>query len=728
MTIEFHDEGDKSRHGDFQQWRYSNPQGCVLSFSSSKKARLHGSLCGHMGNTEWTTASAGQSLTQARKVSSSSEEKLRAWAANEGVTISICKDCERSGFIAGPTFATNEAIRGHEFENTDLTRDQLIIDGAVPDISYRTEPPEETVHPRIVVKPHGPCVYMHSERNGDHRGFVTLDEFLDRLASGQCNLAVTAYRRTDRQTTISFNRADRVTLSERLERFFNHRRRVLSNLVDERGVGAKLDEPEFTSVTADGGSVPFDEGPIRALRDQIASEEACYAFDLLVGHAATLHGFACRAGSHGYIRDFRYIDKDFGEWLFAFTANARHLLFYIRLPGVRRLQAKRKLLDGVGLTITDTADGQWKLRLENAQHAASLIGLLFGNPEGVIRSTPDDAGEWMTMILEGYSSRARQACMDFLAESIRFASARASDRWSLSVSQRCLRLNVGWTNVIIVDRSAVSLLVDQDPELGAGRMTDHEYVRAGRSRLLEFGVAESDDRVLQRARDRHQAAILLAAKYPMPPHLLSAHSEPAVEYCWRYLDSTEPVPRPSAHGSQSERLAVHSNRDDGVLEDEAQRRIADRTDIGPREKERLIKARVGQGIFRRNVKFVECSCRVTGVRDLRHLRASHVKPWRLASDEEKLDGCNGLLLAPHIDHLFDRGFISFTDDGSLLVSRNLDRTVLEFWHLPLPVNVGEFRPEQRKYLHFHRSEIFEKAAGIGPIESDPSELEGADAK
>jgi predicted restriction endonuclease len=53
---------------------------------------------------------------------------------------------------------------------------------------------------------------------------------------------------------------------------------------------------------------------------------------------------------------------------------------------------------------------------------------------------------------------------------------------------------------------------------------------------------------------------------------------------------------------------------------------------------------------------------------LEHLRASHSKPWRDSSNEERLDGENGLLLTPSIDHLFDRGFISFRSDGRLLVS------------------------------------------------------------
>jgi putative restriction endonuclease len=84
------------------------------------------------------------------------------------------------------------------------------------------------------------------------------------------------------------------------------------------------------------------------------------------------------------------------------------------------------------------------------------------------------------------------------------------------------------------------------------------------------------------------------------------------------------------------------------------------------------------------------------------LRASHIKPWCKSDDREKLDGYNGLLLAPHVDLLFDRGWISFSDDGKLLVSDKLDRTVLTAWGIPENLNVGGFRPEQCKYLAWHR--------------------------
>lgn len=143
-----------------------------------------------------------------------------------------------------------------------------------------------------------------------------------------------------------------------------------------------------------------------------------------------------------------------------------------------------------------------------------------------------------------------------------------------------------------------------------------------------------------------------------------------------------------------------------VVGDEQECNIKGRTDIGPTTKEQLVKSRRGQGIFKANVRLNERGCRVTGVTDPMHLRASHIKPWKDCSDEEKLNGCNGLLLSPHIDHLFDKGFLSFSNDGALLVSTSLDPSVLEMWAIQPMMNVGKFSADQISFLDYHRRVVF----------------------
>lgn len=128
---------------------------------------------------------------------------------------------------------------------------------------------------------------------------------------------------------------------------------------------------------------------------------------------------------------------------------------------------------------------------------------------------------------------------------------------------------------------------------------------------------------------------------------------------------------------------------------------------GDLEKVQITKSRRGQGVFKANVRLVENHCRITGVKNIKHLRASHIKPWSLSNNEEKLDGNNGLLLSPHIDHLFDQGFISFTISGKLLISDELSRSVLEKWSIDPDHNVGAFTSKQGKYLDFHLEEVFQ---------------------
>jgi hypothetical protein len=145
-----------------------------------------------------------------------------------------------------------------------------------------------------------------------------------------------------------------------------------------------------------------------------------------------------------------------------------------------------------------------------------------------------------------------------------------------------------------------------------------------------------------------------------------------------------------------------------LADDWVESSIRRRTDLQPADKQQLIRARRGLGSFRTSLEKIESACRVTGVLDRRHLRACHIKPWSVAEDPEKIDGANGLLLSPHVVHLFARGYISFSDQGDLLASRHLNPAILTSWHLRLPMRVRPFQPRQCVYLEYHRSRIFDQ--------------------
>ena len=125
------------------------------------------------------------------------------------------------------------------------------------------------------------------------------------------------------------------------------------------------------------------------------------------------------------------------------------------------------------------------------------------------------------------------------------------------------------------------------------------------------------------------------------------------------------------------------------------------------ERHQLVAARLGQGVFAINVAKVEPVCRVTGISERRHLIASHIKPWKLSDNAERLSGDNGLMLSPHIDNLFDRGLITFKDSGQLIISKNLSSVVVERWRVEDQKVIRPFSNGHRKFLEFHRDAVFQ---------------------
>jgi hypothetical protein len=126
------------------------------------------------------------------------------------------------------------------------------------------------------------------------------------------------------------------------------------------------------------------------------------------------------------------------------------------------------------------------------------------------------------------------------------------------------------------------------------------------------------------------------------------------------------------------------------------------------EAERVVVQRVGQGIFRAGLlEYWEGRCAVTGLAVPELLRASHIKPWAdCASDAERLDVFNGLLLAPHLDAAFDYGSITVADDGTVLVSDQLGESARHILGLANPLSVKALAPSHRTYLPWHREHVF----------------------
>ncbi|MFF2909748.1 HNH endonuclease [Paenibacillus sp. NPDC057934] len=129
--------------------------------------------------------------------------------------------------------------------------------------------------------------------------------------------------------------------------------------------------------------------------------------------------------------------------------------------------------------------------------------------------------------------------------------------------------------------------------------------------------------------------------------------------------------------------------------------------LDPTEKEQIVKTRVGQGLFKTKLLKFGCKCRICNISNPNFLIASHTKPWRVSSNKERLDPYNGFLLCPAHDALFDKGYISFEDNGAILISDNLNEQEKIF------LNVNEHMiidviDEHAKYLTYHREMVFKQ--------------------
>lgn len=138
------------------------------------------------------------------------------------------------------------------------------------------------------------------------------------------------------------------------------------------------------------------------------------------------------------------------------------------------------------------------------------------------------------------------------------------------------------------------------------------------------------------------------------------------------------------------------------------------TAVKPHELKRIATVRIGQDRYREAL-LLECPyCPITMLNDERLLIASHIKPWAVSTAKEKIDPKNGFMLSPLYDALFDKGFITFTDDKKMLVSeflspKNIKRLNLDHGHYYPHLPIENKRME---YLAYHRASVFKSAGTV----------------
>ncbi len=128
-------------------------------------------------------------------------------------------------------------------------------------------------------------------------------------------------------------------------------------------------------------------------------------------------------------------------------------------------------------------------------------------------------------------------------------------------------------------------------------------------------------------------------------------------------------------------------------------------ELSDTEKERLVKGRIGQSEFKQKLKSMGIKCAICSIDVEDFLIASHIKPWKDCNSNERLDINNGLLLCPNHDWLFDKGYISFEENGNIVFNLYSARMITA------NMGIGEYvkislNDQQKKYMAWHREKYF----------------------
>jgi len=132
----------------------------------------------------------------------------------------------------------------------------------------------------------------------------------------------------------------------------------------------------------------------------------------------------------------------------------------------------------------------------------------------------------------------------------------------------------------------------------------------------------------------------------------------------------------------------------------------------PTEKLALVKARRGQGRFRDGLIELWGCCAASDCKELNLLRASHIIPWRIANDSQRLDKFNGLLLSPNLDAAFDAGLITFAENGKIIISKSLRNDDRRALGIRNDLRLRRIARKHLPYLAYHRRNVYEQKIGM----------------
>lgn len=313
----------------------------------------------------------------------------------------------------------------------------------------------------------------------------------------------------------------------------------------------------------------------------------------------------------------------------------------------------------------------------------------------------------------------RRDILTFLSKAIVYANGLMPDNWNINVDKnsKFVRFNVGqeyciqmnstyllilalkkYVPIDLIENHSVEFKGSQGKKTiisrnleevpddlvkvfdSVGCMIHYENITADLLSILE----DANQRFLEKA----------ITSTSITPMMIRTHSPGFIAYLSDYC--AQYIPNPSYLTEQSE----------DIFEDiERYRTNAD--GLTETERQEIIRSRVGQGKFREDlVWYWNGECAVSGCKNTKLLRASHIKPWRASDNRERLDVFNGLLLVPNLDAAFDVGYISFENDGCILISSLLTEEDKDQLGIHSGLRISRLAKQHGQYLEYHRAHIF----------------------
>lgn len=313
-----------------------------------------------------------------------------------------------------------------------------------------------------------------------------------------------------------------------------------------------------------------------------------------------------------------------------------------------------------------------------------------------------------------------------LSSTILAAHGLNAGLWGLSRRDDYLRLNFGNMEALVWAPDALSVMVDV-PTLRRtgtyGRLAQYlegllgAYATARQSDYILLPTENPRElaRLLSLAADGHARHLKVASTSRINGRTRASHHPGMIDAVGRLAGVALPQPtyvtiaRPhSTPRTDPGRSPVPANEwsEEGDPFSDIEDAASELAGLSETERTAIVRARIGQGPFRKELERYWRTCAVTGTATRAALRASHIKPWRKSDNSERLDPFNGLLLIANLDALFDKGLITFSASGELLCSRAVPIAERPRLGLSRGMRLRKVDRLHKSYLAYHRKDVF----------------------